>query len=523
MSEGSITVLFVDDDEQWATFMASELEAEDSGFDVTVALNANEAIVTLDGDHSVDCIVTDFRMPEVDGIQLLERVFETNPHLPAILVTGDGSEDVAARAISAGVTDYLRKDPRVDQAPILGNRIRQAVERVRLQTEIRESEQRYRTAVEHTRDAIAIVQDGAIAFANGRFSELFGSQVDESLDEFLSYVYEADHDLVTDLIRTARSGHDPGLREVRFRGSSGSIRHCELLGDAVTYENEFATLVSIRDVTRRRSHERTLRRERQFNRAVQKRLVGAQTRDELESEITEVLSTYGYDLVWIGTADETGVRTRAAAGTSDYVDRLEEATPDGDHGGDPILWCAQTAAPQFVADFEALMPTERRNAALESGYRSGHALPLRHEDISYGMLAVYHADPSRIDEAERSLLAEVAETVSFAIHHVETQQTLTSSEGLVARVDVESDAYCLPRLLSDGFDRPDVEVTVNGTQATGHGTHVQYLSCPTGDSAALADALERDSSVREWSVLDGGDPTDYRVTVEADTPESHLG
>src|SRR6056297_2516095 len=99
MSAESITVLFVDDDEQWAQYMISELEAEDPDLSVSVAGNVNEAILALGESHRIDCVVTDFRMPEVDGIQLLEHVQQSHPHLPFILVTGDGSEDVAARAI----------------------------------------------------------------------------------------------------------------------------------------------------------------------------------------------------------------------------------------------------------------------------------------------------------------------------------------------------------------------------------------------------------------------------------------
>lgn len=396
-ADESITVLFVDDDEEWARFIADELEAEDPTFETAIALNANEAIVALAEDDSIDCVVTDFRMPEIDGIQMLERVRESHPTLPCILVTGTGSEDVAARAINAGVTDYIKKDPRVDQAPILANRVRQAVERSRLRTEVRASEHRYRTVIEHTRDAIVILRDGAIVFANDRFDELCGSDVDtDPPSAFFEYVHEDDHERVRDLVRAIRSDRDSELREVRLVRPTGEVRYCELLGDAITYENESATLLSIRDVTCRRARERTLEREREFNQAVQKRLVSVQTRGELESEITTVLSSYGYDLVWIGTADETGVHTRAAAGDIAYVDRLEDDALDGDrdHGGEPTLWSAQTDTERLVSDFETLMPTTRRNAALDRGFRTGYATPLRHEDISYGTLAVYHTEPT---------------------------------------------------------------------------------------------------------------------------------
>lgn len=527
MADEPITVLFVDDDEEWARFIAGELEAEDPTFETRIALNANEAIVALAEDDSIDCVVTDFRMPEVDGVQLLERIRESHPDLPCILVTGTGSEDVATRAINAGVTDYVQKDPRVDQGPILANRVRQAVERTRLRANVRASEHRYRTVIEHTRDAIVILRDDAIVFANDRFDELCGASVDtDPPSAFFEHVHEDDHERVRELLRAIRSDRDPELREVRLRGPVGSIRNCELLGDAITYESEFAILLSIRDVTRRRERERTLKRERQFKQAVQKRLVGVRTREELETEVTALLSAYGYDLAWIGDVDEEGgVHTRAAAGDVAYVRGLEDGALDGDrdHGGDPIRWSAQTGAERLVSDFEALMPTARRNAALERGFRTGYATPLRHEDIAYGTLAVYHGDPDRIDDGEHSLLAELAETVSFAIHHVETQRGLTSSRRIVVEVDLESDAYYLSQLLSARVEQSNVDVTVTGTHVVDDDAHVQYLTCSTDDSESFADALGEQPSVRAVRVIDGGDAPTYHVTVDDSTPETHLG
>ncbi|WP_049985761.1 response regulator [Halobellus rufus] len=523
MAAEPISVLFVDDDEQWAEYIASELETEDSPFSVSVALNANEAVVALDDDDSIDCVVTDFRMPEIDGIQMLEHVQESRPHLPVILVTGDGSEDVAIRAIEAGVTDYIRKDPRVDLAPIFGNRIRQAVERARLRRDVRESEQRYRTVIEQTRDAIVVLRDGEIVFANDRFDELRGAGSEPSSPtDFLLHIHENDRERVDDLLRATRSGDDLGLCEARLIRPSGERRHCELLGESISYEGESAILLSIRDVTLRRSRERTLRRAWEFNRAIQKQLVGVQTREELESAVAAVLSSYGYDLVWIGTVTERGVQTRVTVGESEYIDRLED-TDGSDHGGDPILWSAQTGEAQLIPDFEALMPTNRRTDATECGFRTGYAHPLRYRDIAYGTLAVYHRDPSRIDDTERSLLAEVAETVGFALHHVETQQALTSTAGVVVEVDIEPEEYYLTDLLTVQDDLSSTEVTVDGTQVLDEDTQLQYLSFSTDDPETFADALGEHPSVRSRAVIDSGVPARFRVTVGEDTPEAHLG
>ncbi|MFC7205224.1 bacterio-opsin activator domain-containing protein [Haloferax namakaokahaiae] len=524
MTDERINVLLIDDDEQWAQYMASELEDKDPVFSVKVALNANEAVLALANDRSIECVVTDFRMPEIDGIQVLEHLQGLHANLPIILTTGDGNEEIAAQAINAGVTDYIRKDPRIDQAPIFVNRIRQAVERAKLRTEVQESEHRYRTVVEHTRDAIVVLQNDELAFANDQFHELCDCNIDLAFsNQISSFVHEGDHKLLNNFLAEIRSGDDPGLREICFVRPTGEFRHCEILGDGITFENEPAILLSIRDVTIRRSRERTLKREREFNQAVLKQLVNVQTRDELELGITDVLSSYGYDFVWIGAVDERGVHTHTAVGGNEYVRRLEDNDIGSDHGGDPILWSARTSDSQFVPDFEELMPTKSRNSILESGFRAGFALPLQHEDISYGTIAVYHDELNQIDEAERLLLSEIAETVSFAIHHVETRLTLTSAAGIVVKVQLESDAYYLPDLLSERADHPNVEVTVRGTHIVDGDTQVQYLSCSTDRPEAFTDALDGHPSVRTWKVIDSGEPVSYQVTVKDETPEAHLG
>ena len=67
-------------------------------------------------------------MPGQSGIEFLRRVRQDWPELPFILFTGRGSEEVASRAISAGVTDYLEKGSGSKQYELLVNRIDNAVQ-----------------------------------------------------------------------------------------------------------------------------------------------------------------------------------------------------------------------------------------------------------------------------------------------------------------------------------------------------------------------------------------------------------
>lgn len=125
--EGPIRVLHVDDEPSFADMVSAFLERGDDRFDVETVTGAAEAESRL-SESAFDCVVSDYDMPDTNGIEFLERVRETRPDLPFVLFTGKGSEAVASDAISAGVTEYLQKQSGTEQYELLAHRIKNAVE-----------------------------------------------------------------------------------------------------------------------------------------------------------------------------------------------------------------------------------------------------------------------------------------------------------------------------------------------------------------------------------------------------------
>ena len=123
-----ITVLLVDDDPEVAALTAEYLERIDDEIRPVTAIGTAEGMETL-ASESVDCVVSDYEMPDDDGLSFLRQIREQNPKLPFILFTSRGSEEVASEAISAGITDYIQKARNRDQYAVLANRIRNAVDR----------------------------------------------------------------------------------------------------------------------------------------------------------------------------------------------------------------------------------------------------------------------------------------------------------------------------------------------------------------------------------------------------------
>lgn len=127
---GDLHVLHVEDDPDFADLVSAFLERADEQMTVSIAHTASEGLAHLSR-NDVECIVSDYDMPEMDGLEFLETVRESHPDLPFILFTGKGSEEIASEAIAAGVTDYLQKASGTELYELLANRIRNAVQQYR--------------------------------------------------------------------------------------------------------------------------------------------------------------------------------------------------------------------------------------------------------------------------------------------------------------------------------------------------------------------------------------------------------
>lgn len=131
----SIEVLHVDDEPDFADAVASFLDIHEDDFTVQTAQSATEGLSILERSE-IDCIVSDYEMPGADGIEFLESVREIDSDIPFVLFTGKGSEEIASKAISAGVSDYLQKETGTDQYLVLANRIRNLVKQNRAETKL---------------------------------------------------------------------------------------------------------------------------------------------------------------------------------------------------------------------------------------------------------------------------------------------------------------------------------------------------------------------------------------------------
>lgn len=125
-------ILVVDDNRQISDFLA-ETMLPGLGYDVLVARDANSAIkVIKQHKANFDLMLLDLQLPDLTGLDLLRRLDKDGYHIPTILMTGHGSEQVAAEAFRLGVHDYLSKP--LDES-LLTEAITRSLSESRLQRE----------------------------------------------------------------------------------------------------------------------------------------------------------------------------------------------------------------------------------------------------------------------------------------------------------------------------------------------------------------------------------------------------
>lgn len=122
MSNADIVVHIVDDEEPVRNSLAFLLSA--SGFAVRTHASAT-AFLEIAQSISSGCLVTDLRMPDIDGVELLRRLRDADAMLPAIVVTGHGDVQMAVEAMKNGALDFIEK-PFSDE--VLLESIRRAVD-----------------------------------------------------------------------------------------------------------------------------------------------------------------------------------------------------------------------------------------------------------------------------------------------------------------------------------------------------------------------------------------------------------
>ena len=193
-SEEVIRVLHVDDESIILKMAKLHLELIEPTLRMESTTSVTDALELLEKNR-YDCILSDYRMPMMDGIEFARRVSE-RIDIPFIIYTGQGSEEVAQIAFEAGIDDYMKKEFDPSHYQVLAKRITAAVMRSRAEVArskaedaLKESERMYRKLIELAPEGIFTLDfKGFIRSANSAFFKLTGYNEEEIVGKHFSKI-----------------------------------------------------------------------------------------------------------------------------------------------------------------------------------------------------------------------------------------------------------------------------------------------------------------------------------------------
>ncbi len=261
----TIRILHLDDDSDVAELTRVNLESESERFDVLSETDPEVALQKV-RQADIDCVVCDYEMPEIDGLEFLEKVRETAPELPFILFTGRGSEEIASEAISRGVTDYLQKERGQDQYTVLANRVENAVSKYRAEAEVERRSRWYEQILKHSSDYVLITDGmGEVSYVSPAVERMMGYEPEElvGIDAF-DTVHPEDVEFAADALAKTISDPDQEVTvEFRALTKDDEVKWLEARGSNFLDDPMIeGVMVNVRDITERKQREQAIERQR---------------------------------------------------------------------------------------------------------------------------------------------------------------------------------------------------------------------------------------------------------------------
>jgi PAS domain S-box-containing protein len=270
------SVLYVDDENDLLELGKLFLE-QSPEFHVDIASSAKEALESLSV-RSYNAIVSDYQMPEIDGIAFLKLVRRKYGNIPFILFTGRGREEIVIEAINNGADFYLQKGGDVrSQFAELSHKIRQAVARWQAEYSLIDSEKRLTDIINFLPDAtLAINRQGVIIAWNRAIEEMTGLSADTMIGkgdhEYALPFYGVRRPILIDLIfepaDVIEKNYSHIVREKDVLKADTTLPHLHgkevtLAGKASPLYNSQGELIgaieAIRDITEQKKAEDELR------------------------------------------------------------------------------------------------------------------------------------------------------------------------------------------------------------------------------------------------------------------------
>ena len=345
-------ILFIEDNPADVELAARRLRKDGVAF-VFEIVDSPATLIEALSTFRPDVVISDYAMPEFDGMDALRIALQHAPETPFIMLTGSVNEETAVECLNAGADDYVLKGNLARLAPAVLSALEKRHtrrERQRAVEALRTSEERFRAMIENSSDGVALVgADGTLEYSSPSATRVLGyPPASITGSNAFELIHPEDLESVKQLLGELAAAPGAARTAVfRARHTDGSWRWIE-----TTARNAFsepavrAIVLNFRDITEQRQTSEALRRSEE-----KYRLIADSTSDgiftlDLNGRFTyvsprwlvlrglseqEVIGRHFSDVV-LGEADRSRTRemfARGLAGESAPLHEVDVVTSEG--------------------------------------------------------------------------------------------------------------------------------------------------------------------------------------------------